>query len=259
MLAVLSPSKSLDFDNEPQTDQHSQPQFLEEAEELIEILREYDIEGLRDLMDISENLATLNVERYDAFSTPFDTDNAKPAITAFTGDVYRDFRLDEYDADDFEFLQKHARILSGLYGVLRPLDLMQPYRLEMGTKLENPRGDRLYKFWGDKITEAINAGIAQQEDDVLLNLASNEYFNAINTDKLDGRVLNVNFKDFKSGKYKVITFYLKRLRGTMTDWIVRNRVSDTEKLKEFDERGYYFSDEHSTEDEFVFLRDEKPE
>jgi hypothetical protein len=259
MLVVLSPSKSLDYDSAPQTDKYTQPDFLDESQELIDILREYDVDELRDLMDISEKLAVLNVERYDSFKTPFTPDNAKPAITAFTGDVYRDFRLDEYDAEDFDFLQEHARVLSGLYGLLKPLDLMQPYRLEMGTRLENPRGKKLYDFWGNKITDAVNAALDAQGDDVLLNLASNEYFNSIDTDKLAGRILNVNFMDLRdNGEYKTITFYLKRLRGTMTDWMVRNRVSAAEDLKGFNERNYYFSDEHSTEDEYVFLRDEKP-
>jgi cytoplasmic iron level regulating protein YaaA (DUF328/UPF0246 family) len=255
---VLSPSKTLDYDTTPQTDKFTQPDFLDDSTELIEILREYDIDGLRDLMDISEKLAVLNVERYDDFETPFTPDNAKAAITAFTGDVYRDFRLDEYDADDFDFLQAHARILSGLYGLLRPLDLMQPYRLEMGTRLENARGKKLYDFWGTKITDAVNAALDAQGDDVLLNLASNEYFNSIDTKKLAGRVLSVNFKDLRKDKYKTITFYLKRLRGTMTDWMVRNRVTDPEGLKGFNERNYYFSEERSTEDDYVFLRDEKP-
>lgn len=258
MLVVLSPSKSLDYDSDPQTDKYTQPQFLGEAEELAAILRGYDVEALRELMDISENLAELNVDRYEKFVTPFTPDNAKPAITAFTGDVYRDFRLDEYGNEDFDFLQEHVRILSGMYGALRPLDLMQPYRLEMGTKLDNPKGDRLYKFWGDKITEAINGALDAQGDDVLLNLASNEYFNSIDTDGLDGRVLNVKFKDLRGDTYRTITFYLKRLRGTMTDWMVQNRVTNPEELKAFDERNYYFSEERSTDDEFVFLRDEKP-
>ena len=258
MLVVLSPSKTLDYDSAPQTDKYTQPDFLGDSQELIEILRGYDIDELRDLMDISEKLAVLNVERYDNFETPFTPENAKPAITAFTGDVYRDFRLDDYGADDFDFLQDHTRILSGLYGLLRPLDLMQPYRLEMGTRLENPQGKKLYDFWGHKITDAVNAALDAQGDDVLLNLASNEYFDSIDADKLSGRILNVGFKDLRKGTYKTITFYLKRLRGTMTDWMVRNRVTDPEGLKSFNERNYYFSEEQSTEDEYVFLRDEKP-
>jgi hypothetical protein len=258
MLVLLSPSKTLDYETEPQTDTFTQPALLDESETLIDILREFDIEGLRDLMDISEDLATLNIERYDAFETPFTTDNAKQAILAFDGDVYRDFEFDDYDEDDFSFLQDHVGILSGLYGYLRPLDLMQPYRLEMGTKLDNPRGDTLYEFWGDRITDQVNAALDNQGDDIVLNLASNEYFDSVNTDELAGRILNVKFKDLRGDTYRTITFYLKRLRGTMTNWMVQNGVTEPEALKQFDERGYYFSDERSTDDEYVFLRDEKP-
>ncbi len=258
MLAILSPSKSLDYDTAPQTDQISEPEFLDDSEELIDRMREFSHEGLRDLMDISENLADLNYERYQEFSTPFTKDNAKQAILAFSGDVYRDFRVDEYDEEDFEFLQDHVCILSGLYGLLRPLDLMQPYRLEMGTKLETERGQNLYEFWGSKITEAVNAALDNQGDDILLNLASNEYFRAVKKRELNGRILNVKFKDLRGDTYRTISFYLKRLRGTMSDFMVRNRVTDPEQLKAFNERNYYFSDERSTEDEFVFLRDEKP-
>lgn len=258
MLVVLSPSKSLDYDSKPQTDQYSEPGFLDDSKQLIDILRGYDVDELRDLMDISEKLAVLNVERYDAFSAPFSPQNAKPAITAFTGDVYTDFRLDDYDDADFDFLQQHVRILSGLYGLLRPLDLMQAYRLEMGTRLENPRGKNLYEFWGTKITDAVNAALDAQGDDVLLNLASNEYFKSVDTSRLSGRVLDVTFKDFRKGNYKIITFYLKRLRGTMSDWMVRNRITEPEALKAFDQQNYYFSEEHSSDDEYVFLRDEKP-
>lgn len=258
MLCVLSPSKTLDYESPLPTERHTQPQFVDEAQTLVDILRDYDVDALRDLMDISEDLATLNVERYRDFATPFTADNARPAIFAFSGDVYRDIDAGAYDADQLDFLQRHVRVLSGLYGVLRPLDLMQPYRLEMGTKLENPAGDRLYDFWRDKVTEAVNGALDAQGDDVLLNLASNEYFDAIDTGRLDGRVLNVSFKDRRGDTYRTITFYLKRLRGTLTDWMVRHRVTDPEGLKAFDGQGYYFSDERSTEDDFVFLRDEKP-
>jgi hypothetical protein len=258
MLVLLSPSKTLDYETEPQTTAYTQPALLDESETLIDILREFDIEGLRELMDISEDLATLNIERYDAFETPFTTDNAKQAILAFDGDVYRDFEFDDYDEGDFSFLQDHVGILSGLYGYLRPLDLMQPYRLEMGTKLDNPRGDDLYDFWGDRITDQVNAALDNQGDEIVLNLASNEYFDSVNTDELAGRILNVKFKDLRGDTYRTITFYLKRLRGTMTNWMVQNGVTEPEALKQFDERGYYFSDERSTDDEYVFLRDEKP-
>lgn len=258
MLALLSPSKSLDYETPSPTDKFSMPEFLDDSEELIDVLRNYSHQNLRDLMDISENLADLNYDRYQAFTTPFTAENARQAILAFDGDVYTDFRLQEYDDADFDFLQAHTRILSGLYGVLRPLDLMQPYRLEMGTRLETERGERLYDFWGSSITKSINAALDAQGDDVVLNLASNEYFKSVKKRELNGRILNVKFKDLRGDTYRTITFYLKRLRGTMTDFMVRNKVTDPEGLKAFNERGYYFSDERSTEDEFVFLRDEKP-
>lgn len=259
MLILLSPSKSLDYDTPAQTDEYTEPEFLEEAEQLVDVLRDYSRQDLQQLMDISENLADLNYERYQNFSTPFTADNAKQALMAFDGDVYRDFRLDDYGEDDFEFLQNHVRTISGLYGLLRPLDLMQPYRLPMGTKLENPRGDDLYDFWGTKITEATNAALDAQGDDIILNLASNEYFRTIKKRHLDGRILDVKFRDRRGDTYRTISFYLKRLRGTLSDFVVRNKITDPEDLKEFTGRNYYFSDERSTEDEFVFLRDEKPE
>lgn len=259
MLILLSPSKSLDYETPPQTDEYTRPELLDEAGQLVDVLRDYSREQLQELMDISENLADLNYERYQEFSTPFGTDDAKQAILAFDGDVYRDFRFDDYDDDDFEFLQRHVRTISGLYGLLRPLDLMQPYRLPMGTKLENSRGDNLYEFWGDKVTDAVNAALDAQGDDVILNLASNEYFRAARQGELNGRVVDVKFRDLRGDTYRTISFYLKRLRGTLTDFVVRNRITDPEGLKEFTGRNYYFSDERSTDDELVFLRDEKPE
>ena len=259
MLVLLSPAKSLDYDTPPQTDRHTTPEFLDDASELIDVLRDYSREDLRDLMDISENLAELNFNRYRDFSTPFTTENAKQAILAFDGDVYRDFRFDDYGDEEFAFLQDHVRILSGLYGVLRPLDLMQPYRLEMGTKLATDRGKNLYEFWGTSVTEAVNAALDKQGDDVILNLASNEYYRVIDKKSLNARVVNVKFKDLRGDTYRTITFYLKRLRGTMTDFMVRNGVTSPEGLKAFNEQNYYFSDERSSENELVFLRDEKPE
>lgn len=258
MLVLLSPAKTLDYDTPPQTDTYSTPQFLDDAQILIEELRQLSHQDLRDLMDISEDLADLNYERYQAFSTPFTTDNAKQALLAFDGDVYRDFRLDSYDDDDFSFLQDRVRILSGLYGILRPLDLMQPYRLEMGTSLKTERGKNLYEFWGAKIAESINAALDHQGDDIILNLASNEYFRAVDKKALNARIIDVKFKDLRGDTYRTISFYLKRLRGTMTDFMVRNKITDPADLKAFTEHGYYFSDDRSEEDKLVFLRDEKP-
>ncbi len=257
MLILLSPSKTLDFDSPPPTDTATQPEYLDRAETLVDILRDYDVEEFGELMDVSEDLAELNVGRYADFETPFTPQNAKQAIFAFDGDVYTDFAFDDYDEDDFEFLQKHVRILSGLYGILRPLDLMQPYRLEMGTKLPNPDGDDLYEFWGEQLTESVNRALDAQGDDVILNLASNQYFDAVDHDSLNGRVIDPTFKDFRNGRYMVISFYLKRLRGTMSDWVVRNRVTDPDELSAFDGDGYYHDPERSSDDEPVFLRDEE--
>jgi len=257
MIIVLSPSKTLDYETEPQTTTYTQPEFLADAETLVDILREFSVEELGELMDISENLSELNWQRYQDWSTPFDPDNAKQALLAFKGDVYTDFRLDAYGEDDFRFAQKHIRTLSGLYGVLRPLDLMQPYRLEMGTRLVNPRGPNLYAYWGDRIAKKLGEALDAQGDDVLLNLASNEYFKSVQTDALGGRVVDVRFLENKSGDYKIISFYAKRARGTMSDWIVRNRITDVEDVSGFDEDGYYFDPERTTDDEFVFLRDGK--
>lgn len=263
MLAIVSPSKSLDFESELPTNLHTMPEFLEQSKRLIDNLRGFDEAGLRQLMGISEKLAQLNVARNHAFETPFTPQNARPAIFAFTGDVYTDFRLGDYREQDFDYLQNHLRILSGLYGLLRPLDLIQPYRLEMGTRLENEQGKDLYAFWGEQITDALAVALdaqasAQEDPPVLLNLASVEYFKSVNVKRLNARVIDVNFMDRKGDDYKTITFYLKRLRGTMVDWMVRNKVQTPEELKGFREQNYYFSQQRSTPDSLVFLRDEKP-
>lgn len=258
MLVLLSPAKTLDYESPLPTTKTSEPEFLDDSEELIEVLRGYSLEDLRDLMDISEDLATLNAERYQSFSRPFTTENSRQAILAFDGDVYRDFRFAEYGEEQFDFLQAHVRILSGLYGLLKPLDRMQPYRLEMGTRLKTERGKNLYEFWGSTITESVNGALDAQGDDILLNLASNEYFKAVKKKELKGRFLDVKFLDLKNGEYKAISFFLKRLRGTLTDYMVRNQIQDPEGLKEFNELGYYFSEDRSTEEEYVFLRDERP-
>jgi len=257
MLMLLSPSKRLDFENPPPTDQYTEPEFLDDAETLVDELRDYDVDELGSLMDISEDLSELNFRRYRDFETPFDDGNAKQAIAAYDGDVYRDFDFEVYGDEDFDYLQDHVRIISGLYGLLRPLDLIQPYRLEMGTKLPNPRGDDLYEFWGDRLAESVNAALDAQEDDVLLNLASNEYFDAVDREALNGRIISPTFRDYRSGRYMVISVYLKRLRGTMTDWVVRERVTDPERIPEFDLRDYAYDPERSTPDEPVYLRDEE--
>ncbi|TXD35558.1 peroxide stress protein YaaA [Lujinxingia vulgaris] len=255
MLVLLSPSKSLDFESPVPVSEHSEPPFLKDSKQLIEKLRELSRADLKELMGISDKLADLNYDRYRDFELPFSPENARQALWAFTGDVYTDFQLDAYTDDDVAFAQEHIRILSGLYGVLRPLDLMQPYRLEMGTRLENARGKNLYEFWGKKITEVLNEKLAEQESQMVINLASNEYFKSVKTKSLKGKLITPVFRDRKGEKYKIIAFWAKRARGMMADYIVRERITDPERLKGFTGGGYYFSDERSSDGEYVFLRE----
>ncbi len=254
MITILSPSKTLDYETPPATAEFTEPPFLPRSGELIDVLRKYDARKLGKLMSISEKLSELNVGRYEEFELPFTPGNARQALLAFKGDVYTDFRLAEYTAADFAFAQEHVRILSGLYGVLRPLDLIQPYRLEMGTKLKTAHGKNLYEFWGTQIAEVLRDALATHREAVLLNLASVEYFTAVDRAALGARIVNVAFLEERKGKWKPITFNLKRARGTMTDWMVRNRVDDVESVKDFAEDRYYFSRERSSPNELVFLR-----
>ena len=206
------------------------------------------------MMAISENIATLNVERFKTFKTPFTTKNAKQAIFAFKGDVYGGFDLESFNDDDYAYAQDHLRILSGLYGCLRPLDLIQPYRLEMKTKLKNDRGDNLYQFWGEHITDSINKELKKQKEPVLINLASNEYFKSIKPKLLEGRLLNINFKETKAGKTRIVAIFAKRARGMMADYIIRNRIERAEDLKQFKLAGYQFDEALSDEKQWTFER-----
>ncbi|MEM7146070.1 MAG: peroxide stress protein YaaA [Verrucomicrobiota bacterium] len=257
MLAVLSPAKTLDFESQCPTKQYSEPEFLDDSEQLVASLRSYSRPRLAKLMGMSPKLAELNHQRYQDWSRPFNADNAKAALLAFKGDVYTGFDLSQYREADFRFAQKHLRILSGLYGLLRPLDLIQPYRLEMGTDLKTKRGKDLYAFWDIRITDAINAALAEQSSKkkFLINLASNEYFSSIQPEKLDATVITPVFKDLKNGNYRFMSFYGKKARGMMADYIVRHRIKQPEKLKAFDTAGYYFDEASSNSDTFVFLRD----
>lgn len=253
MIVFLSPAKTLD---ESSTDYHfhTQNRFLKQSQILINRLKKYDSTSLQQLMKISEKLALLNLERYHSFTIPFDTENAKPAILAFKGDVYEGLRAWEMTAADLDFAQKHIRILSGLYGLLRPMDLMQPYRLEMGTRLVTEKGKNLYEFWGEKITELTNQDLDNNQEKIVLNLASNEYFKAIKPKSLKGRVVHVTFKENKNGAYKIIAFYAKKARGMMARYIVQNRISSLEELRKFKEEDYVYNDEMSNEKELVFTR-----
>ncbi len=256
MLIVISPAKTLDLSSTDLAFTPSQPQFLSQAEELVGLMRKKSRAEIGELMHISEKLADLNFDRYAAFSTPFSEENAKAAVLTFKGDVYVGLDAASMDEQALNFAQQHLRILSGLYGLLRPLDLMQAYRLEMGTRLQNPKGKNLYEYWGSSITEALNTELAQQKQQVLIDLASTEYFKAIQKKGLNARVITPVFKDFKNGKYKVISFFAKKARGMMSRYIIDQQLTDAEQIKAFNTAGYYFNAEESTADKWVFYRDE---
>ena len=253
MIIILSPSKGQDFEA-PVKGAYTQPRSLEDSQLLIDEARKLSVGQLRELMDISENIASLNVDRFQSFSQPFTPENARQALFAFKGDVYRGIDVDQYSPRDLDFAQAHLRILSGLYGCLRPLDLIQPYRLEMKTRLANPRGANLYQFWGERITRMLNEDLAQQKEPVLVNLASNEYFKSIKPKLLAGRLLNLSFKEEKNGKARVIAVFAKRARGLMTDFILRNRLQRVEEIKDFNVAGYRYAPTLSDDKQWTFAR-----
>lgn len=259
MLAVISPAKRLDFKSAPTAAEsrakHSLPVFLKESKQLINVLRRQSPAEIAKLMNLSTQLADLNYERYAEWKTPFTQENSKPAALAFKGDVYLGLDTPSLTERDFSWAQKHLRILSGLYGVLKPMDLIQAYRLEMGTRLPTPRGENLYQFWGDRVTDALNEAMAGQRRPILVNLASHEYFGAVDESAIEGRVITPSFKDLKNGRYKFLSFYAKKARGLMARHIIENRVSTLKGLKDFDAAGYYYSESQSRGDNWVFLRD----
>jgi len=254
MIIALSPSKGQDFETPGLTQKYSRPADLKDSELLIRELRKITAAGLQELMDVSSNIATLNAGRYQSFSTPFTTKNARQAIFAFKGDVYGGIDIEQFTAEDFDYAQEHLRILSGLYGCLRPLDLIQPYRLEMKTKLKNPRGDNLYQFWGEQITGSLNKALAKQQEPVLVNLASNEYFKAVKPKLLEGRLLHINFKETKNGNTRVVAIFAKRARGMMADYIIRNRIESPAGIRKFRRQGYRFARELSDDSQWTFER-----
>ena len=256
MIIVISPAKTLDFETPPSTQAHKQPDFLDDSAMLIDELRKLEPSQIGAMMSISSTLATLNSNRYFAWNRPFTLRNAKQAILAFKGDVYTGLDADTMTENELAFAQDHLRILSGLYGVLRPLDLMQPYRLEMGTQFKNPRGNNLYEFWDDKITQALNQDLVKQKDGILINLASHEYFQSVQPGKLNARIITPVFKDQKNGVYKIISFFAKKARGMMSRYIIQNKLTNPEAIKSFDVAGYRFSQEDSGKDEWVFIRAE---
>lgn len=258
MLALISPAKTLDYESTLPTDHYTLPRLLDQSQQLIDVASQLSATEIAQLMSVSEKIAQLNVARFHDWQADFNFSNARQAIFAFKGDVYTG--LDAYALVDqeIEFAQQHLRMLSGLYGLLRPLDLMMPYRLEMGTKLANSVGANLYAFWGDTITNLINADLAETQSEVLVNIASDEYYKSVNEKKINAEIIKPVFLDQKNGKYKVISFYAKKARGLMARYIIENKLEHAEDLKSFNTDGYYFDAESSLKGELVFKRDEQP-
>ena len=254
MLIVLSPAKTLDYSVDPKSN-HTAPQFLSQSSKLIKTLKEKEPKDIASLMGLSDKLATLNFDRYQSWKAAKSvSSDAKPSMLVFKGDVYQGLNAEDFSNKDLKFAQKHLRILSGLYGILRPMDIMKPYRLEMGTKLETSKGKNLYEFWGELVQNNVIDDLSSQKSDLLINLASKEYFSVLGKMPEFINVVSPVFKDYKSGKYKIISFYAKKARGLMARWIIQNKITDFEELINFDLDGYKYSKAESTTSEPVFLR-----
>ncbi len=254
MIVVISPAKTLDFENPAVTETFSQPDFLAKSTKLIDQLRQLDPAKVSALMNISDKLGSLNFGRFQDWQTPFTQANAKQAVLAFKGDVYTGLDADTLSEADLQYAQQHLRILSGLYGLLRPLDLIQPYRLEMGTPFANNDGKNLYEFWGSSITDAMNDVLATEDSPILVNLASNEYFKSLQPQAVKAKIVTPVFKDFKGDKYKIISFFAKKARGLMTRYIIENRIEQADQIKAFDVEGYQYAESMSNDKEWVFIR-----
>jgi cytoplasmic iron level regulating protein YaaA (DUF328/UPF0246 family) len=257
MLIVVSPAKALDFESPLPTSKHSQPVLIDRSEELVDLMARKSPDQLSKMMSISSKLAELNHERFQDWTTPFTTDNARPAVLAFDGDTYTGLDAPgSFSQRDYTHAQKVLRILSGLHGVLRPLDLIQPYRLEMGSKVKHDRGGDLYSYWGDTVTDELNGALEESPGaKVLVNLASNEYFSVVQPERFDGRIITPRFLDARGdGEHKIVSFFAKQARGTMAGWIVRERITTAKALTDFDANGYRYAAAESTPDEPVFKR-----
>jgi cytoplasmic iron level regulating protein YaaA (DUF328/UPF0246 family) len=254
MLILLSPAKSLDYDTPPKLDFHTVPDMVKESSQLVDILRELTVPDVATLMDLSDKLASLNVGRFGAWKPRFTAKNSKQAVLAFNGDVYDGLSANSLSEAELMWAQDHLRILSGLYGLLRPLDWMQPYRLEMGTRLDNPRGKDLYAWWGTQITEAINAVLRKDAQPLVVNLASQEYFKSVKPKLLKAPLIDCVFEDWKSGQWKVISFHAKRARGLMARHIIQRRATEVSQLLDFDAEGYQHAPSASTGNALVFRR-----
>jgi cytoplasmic iron level regulating protein YaaA (DUF328/UPF0246 family) len=257
MLLLISPAKTLDFETPAPTTEFTQADFLKQSKQLINELRVLAPHDISTLMSISDKLGVLNFDRFVNWKTPFKPTNAKQALFAFQGDVYTGMQADTFSEEDIQFAQQHLRILSGLYGLLRPLDLMQAYRLEMGTSFANSRGKNIYEFWGETITSAVNKQLNELQSSVVINLASNEYFSAVKPRLLKAEIITPVFKDKKNGQYKIISFFAKKARGMMSAYIIQNRIVEPKAIKQFDVAGYSFNAAMSSEREWVFTRAEQ--
>lgn len=253
MIVVLSPAKTLDF-SQFDIGKVTQPRLLNETDNLVSVLKKKTPTDIQKLMKVSEKIANLNVERFQTFKTPFTIQNAKPSMFAFKGDVYTGLEADQFSENEIDFAQKHIRILSGLYGVLKPLDLMQPYRLEMGTKLKNGKFKNLYEFWDNRITNLINDDMETVNTNILLNLASNEYFHSIKKEKLNGTIINIAFKENRNGALKIISFNAKKARGRMAHLIVKEGITNPESLKSLVVNDYVYHAQYSTNSNLVFVK-----
>lgn len=250
MLIVISPAKTLDY-SVPDFSEYTLPDFTSEVKALVGVMKKKSASEISELMHISENLANLNEERYKTFQAKFTPENSKQALLAFKGDVYTKIEVDSYSEEDFKFAQNHLRILSGLYGLLKPLDLIQPYRLEMGTKLETSKGKTLYEYWGTKIANALNEAT---QGNPIVNLASQEYFKAVELKKLKSDVITIHFKEYKNGSYQIIGLFAKQARGMMTNFAIKNKITDPQQLKGFSLERYEFAESMSTQNDWVFIR-----
>lgn len=257
MLIVVSPAKTLDYETPAKTKVFTQPDYLNKSQELISRLRQLQPQEIASLMKVSDKIAGLNFDRYQAWNKKFTQKNAKQCVLAFKGDVYTGLDAESFNSKDFNFAQQHFRILSGLYGLLRPLDLMQAYRLEMGTKLDTDHGKNLYEFWGSTITEGLNAQLKKIKSDTLVNLASNEYFKAVKPKELNAEIITPAFKEFKDGDYKMIGIYAKKARGMLSRYIIKHQISDPEDIKDFDDEDYRFNKKLSKGNTWVFSRKRK--
>jgi len=254
MLAILSPAKTLDFESKNNFSQHTHPEFIQDSSYLVDELKQMSSEDISNLMKISSSLGELNIKRFKSWNIDFNNSNARQSILCFKGGVYIGLDIDSFSEDDLLYSQNTLRILSGLHGLLKPLDLIKPYRLEMGTSLKNKNGKNLYDFWGDKITNSLNSSLEKSNSNYLLNLASNEYFKSVNYRKINVPIINVKFLDKKKDNYKIISFFAKKARGAMAAFVIKNKIRNTNDLKDFNGLGYSFDDSRSEKESLVFTR-----